>query len=232
VLELRRWARAAARPLRAWAEAKLQLLELREDAPRKPPKDPTELAERQARRVEKAGRDAANAQVKPATGGHDLWRGLTDRTRAALDEYVKRNVALIKSIPVQLQAEVEKTIRDAMSEGVHTVALRKRVEKRFAVAESRAELIARDQTLKLAGQLTRVRAEEAGIPGYTWRVTGSPVGDSRVRPMHLELEGTHHTWDDPPVTNPEGDVNHPGEDYQCRCTAEPDVDALLDALLA
>ncbi len=231
VAELRQWTRVAAAPIRAWAAAKLRGYEMREDAPRKPPKDPTELARRQSRRIEKTGRAAANKQIAAVTKG-DLWRGQTDRTRAAMDAYVTRNVALIRSIPVQLQEQVEQTIREGMSQGVHVAALRKRVAERFSVAESRAELIARDQTLKLAAQLTQVRSQEAGIKGYTWRVSGGPRGDGRVRPIHLELEGSHQTWDNPPETNEDGDQNHPGEDYQCRCTAEPDVDDLLEALLA
>jgi SPP1 gp7 family putative phage head morphogenesis protein len=230
VAELRQWTRVAAAPIRAWAEAKLRGYELRQDA-RKPPKDPTAIAKRQSRRIEKHGRAAANLQLSGVTPG-DLWRGQTDRTRAAMDEFVTRNVALIRSIPVQLQSQVEETIREGMAEGMHVKALRRAVAERFKVAESRAELIARDQTLKLAAQLTQVRSQEAGIKGYTWRVSGGPRGDGRVRPMHLELEGTHQTWDNPPETNEDGDQNHPGEDYQCRCTAEPDVDDLLEALLA
>lgn len=44
--------------------------------------------------------------------------------------------------------------------------------------------------------------------------------------MHQELDGTEQSWDDPPVTNEDGDRNHPGEDYQCRCVAYPILDEL------
>ena len=30
-------------------------------------------------------------------------------------------------------------------------------------------------------------------------------------------------WDDPPVTNDDGDTNAPGEDYRCRCVAIPQI---------
>lgn len=48
---------------------------------------------------------------------------------------------------------------------------------------------------------------------YIWRT----VGDDRVRSSHEERGGEIFAWDEPP----EG--GHPGEDYNCRCTAEPYV---------
>jgi hypothetical protein len=49
-----------------------------------------------------------------------------------------------------------------------------------------------------------------------------------VRERHAELDGERFRWDDPPVTNEDGDENHPGEDYQCRCTAYPVLPELGD----
>lgn len=46
---------------------------------------------------------------------------------------------------------------------------------------------------------------------YVWHT----VGDDRVRSSHEERDGKIFAWDDAP----EG--GHPGEDYNCRCTAEP-----------
>lgn len=46
---------------------------------------------------------------------------------------------------------------------------------------------------------------------YIWRTRR----DGKVRSSHAEREGQIFSWDDPP----EG--GHPGEDYGCRCTAEP-----------
>ena len=39
--------------------------------------------------------------------------------------------------------------------------------------------------------------------------------DVKVRSSHADQEGRVFSWDDPPVGA------HPGEDYNCRCTAEP-----------
>lgn len=46
---------------------------------------------------------------------------------------------------------------------------------------------------------------------YVWRTRG----DGKVRPSHAANDGKIFAWDDPPPTG------HPGEDYGCRCTAEP-----------
>ena len=51
---------------------------------------------------------------------------------------------------------------------------------------------------------------------YIWRTRG----DGKVRPSHAANDGKIFAWDDPPPTG------HPGEDYGCRCTAEPFVPAL------
>jgi len=45
---------------------------------------------------------------------------------------------------------------------------------------------------------------------YTWHT----VGDGNVRPSHAERNGKVFSWDTPP------DDGHPGEAYNCRCTAE------------
>lgn len=48
---------------------------------------------------------------------------------------------------------------------------------------------------------------------YVWRTTG----DDRVRPSHRKNEGKIFRRDTPPPTG------HPGDDYNCRCRAEPYV---------
>ncbi len=48
---------------------------------------------------------------------------------------------------------------------------------------------------------------------YIWRTRG----DGRVRASHAANNGRIFSWDNPPP------MGHPGEDYNCRCTAEPYV---------
>jgi SPP1 gp7 family putative phage head morphogenesis protein len=102
--------------------------------------------------------------------------------------------------------------------------VRGRLMDKFGLSKSRADLIARDQTLKLNSQLSQARATSVGVTSYTW-VTSR---DERVRSGHAALHGKVFRYDTPPVTNPRtGEVNHPGGDFQCRCVAVPNTDELL-----
>ncbi len=139
---------------------------------------------------------------------------------AQLDEWKKLNVGLIESgirgpsDGVRLSSladDVAETIGSAHSEGLRVEVLASELSERYGVSTSRAELIARDQVLKLNGQLNRSRQQAAGVRRYRW----STSGDERVRESHQALDGTIQSWDAPPL------VGHPGEDVQCRCTAIP-----------
>jgi SPP1 gp7 family putative phage head morphogenesis protein len=133
------------------------------------------------------------------------------------ERFRKENVALIKSIAEDQLDQVTELLDDAFEAGDDVDTVRAKVKERFDVSKSRADLIARDQVLKLNSQITQARQRSVGIESYIW----STSNDERVRPGHDDLEGETFRWDDPPVTNEEGDRNHPGEDYQCRCVAIP-----------
>lgn len=131
--------------------------------------------------------------------------------------WIDRNVSLIQ-LEDRARAEVKSIIEAPLAEGLRVEQVRARIEERLGVVRSRAELIARDQTLKLYGQIQEARQTDAGIEEYTW----STSHDERVRSRHAELEGTTQRWDAPPVVDrATGRRAHPGEDFQCRCAAIP-----------
>jgi SPP1 gp7 family putative phage head morphogenesis protein len=99
----------------------------------------------------------------------------------------------------------------------------KEISARFGVSQRRAAFIARDQVAKLNGDLTRLRQTDLGIDNYIWRTSL----DERVRPGHAQLEGMRQSWDKPPIVDPKtGRRAHPGGDFNCRCTAEPDIESI------
>lgn len=57
----------------------------------------------------------------------------------------------------------------------------------------------------------KAEANKYSTTHYIWRSSG----DSRVRSSHAVNNGKIFAWDNPPETG------HPGEDYGCRCRAEP-----------
>lgn len=150
-------------------------------------------------------------------------------TAAEIADFTREGVDLIQSMSSDYFDEIEAIVSDGFASGRRSTSIAKDINRRGEVSESRARFIARDQCAKLNGKLTQKRQEDLGVAQYIWRTSG----DSRTRESHRELDGQTFRWDDPPVVDEHtGRRAHPGEDYQCRCRAEPDLDALLEELEA
>lgn len=119
--------------------------------------------------------------------------------------------------------------------GVWTRALPPRTELTEALAKAtpgatekwlrnRATLIARTETARTASVLVQARSKHIGAELYQW-VT---AGDWKVRESHRKLERARtpygigiYSWDDPPLSDPPDHHSHPGQIWNCRCTALP-----------
>lgn len=150
----------------------------------------------------------------------------------ALNAWRDRNVALIESGvfgPLDgvrlrpLLPEVSRLVEESHRRGLRVEVLAGELEKQFGLSKSRSELIARDQTLKLNGQIRQYQQRAAGVTRYRWIA----MMDDRTRDQHRELNNTVHSWDAPPEVAP-GRFEHPGGDYQCRCISEPILPWLTD----
>lgn len=133
-----------------------------------------------------------------------------------LEKWISENVDLIKTIPEDTLEKMKDIVYDGFTNGKTTTRMVKEMQRAYGISRRRAELIARDQTAKLNGQIQRAQQQDAGITEYIWCTTG----DERVRRSHRELNGKKFSWDDPPE-NSDGRKCHPGEDYQCRCIGRP-----------
>lgn len=131
-------------------------------------------------------------------------------------EWVDRNVGLVSTIPQESLGRMREEVMECYEKGATTKELAKRLEREYGISWRHAMLIARDQTAKLNGQISRKQQEDAGVKEYVWYT----AMDQRVRDRHRELHGRKFRWDDPPEVAP-GRRCHPGEDYQCRCIARP-----------
>ena len=154
--------------------------------------------------------------------------GINPRAVAGLDSVIeharKANVDLITNASADMLEKIRSTLE--ANEGQRPETIRDRLMDIGGISKRRGILIARDQVGKLNGQLVEHRARAAGLRKYRW----SGALDERERPMHLDLEGQVFSWDDPPVTNENGDRNHPGSDFQCRCVGLPFLDDLDEAV--
>lgn len=177
------------------------------------------IAARMARNAESFNRRLFVKEVREAIGVN-----LSDIIKAELVETqveaaVSENIDLIKSIPEKYHERLKTTIQKGIDKGDDFFSLRKSILQLGHSTEARARFIARDQIAKLNAAITQQRQTRLGITGYFWRT----AMDERVRDSHAEKEGERFEWDNPPA-----DTGHPGQDFQCRCIADPDLSQLLD----
>ena len=139
------------------------------------------------------------------------------------DEYTSQ---LIDSIKQQVAGagvfEVERfKVRGVeLLEGSNTQEMENWFGVRYAgaVVERRVDI-----RVESEGKKTQVDAmgwflPEGGFQYYVWTTRK----DDKVRPDHARLEGRICNWNDPPVVDlRSGRRRHPGDDYNCRCTAAP-----------
>ena len=140
-----------------------------------------------------------------------------------LNAFVRDNVALIQSIPVRHAQEVQRIVYDGFRSARRVEDIRAELMQRFDVSKSRADLIARDQVLKLNSQLDTLRQRAIGVQRQRWATSR----DERVRKRHQQVNKRIYPIDDPPPAGPKGARVRPGQDFQCRCQALPVLEDLL-----
>jgi SPP1 gp7 family putative phage head morphogenesis protein len=143
-------------------------------------------------------------------------------------QWLENQRRLGKQAALDFTDGVEKVLEDAPT-GIVIGELADELEGRLGVAASRADLIATDSVLKLNANLNETRQRSVGIDRYVWRTSV----DERVRAWHVELDGTEHSWADPPLGGGTGaeDYGHPGSGIRCRCTAEAVIPEFEDSAL-
>lgn len=132
-----------------------------------------------------------------------------------VDVFRDDQLRLIQSLAFEKVQRVRKVLDANRGARVEDVAKRIRIET--GAERSKAQLIARDQVLKLNASVTWMKHTAAGITEYEW----STSGDERVRQGHARLNGRRFKYADPPVVDESGRTAHPGQDYRCRCLAIP-----------
>jgi SPP1 gp7 family putative phage head morphogenesis protein len=176
-----------------------------------------------------AQRQLAEISRRDAASWHEIGRTInralaqeiaTAPIGPTLQELLATQVHLITSLPREAAEQVHQLSVAAMTAGTRWEELVPWIKDRLIAtggnALARANLIARTETGRAATTLMQVRATHVGSEGYIWRT----ARDRDVRPRHKLLEGTYHSWDDPPVAGERGELAHPGAIYNCRCFPE------------
>lgn len=141
----------------------------------------------------------------------------TGMTATILDRIIRLNLELIRSLASEHFDEVATIISDGFTQGQGLKSITDAIEHVTGVNRNQAKFWARDQASKFFGEVTKVRQTAAGIPGYIWRA----LDDGHVRDAHAEVSGKYFDWKNPPNVGVNDNPVHPGEDFNCRCWAEP-----------
>lgn len=156
----------------------------------------------------------APPKPKPITWPQPRY-GAQGRTSEIVKQHIANNVDLIKSIPQQYFDRIADDIYNNMVSAQRwedlADTLQETLKYDFQITQSRANLIARDQTSKLNGAFNQDRQESVGVTHYQWQSSK----DERVRPLHQDYDGQVFAWSDPP------EDGHPGQPVSCRCVALP-----------
>lgn len=150
-----------------------------------------------------------------------------ERRKRIADEWTKNMDLYIKDFKQKEIKELRERMQKTVFAGNRYESAVDEIKKSYGVSERKAKFLARQETSLLMTKFKQIRYEEAGVKRYKWTcVTGTPLHP--VRPMHKALgdrskNGETFTWSNPPITNPEGNKNNPGQDYNCRCYAIPIV---------
>jgi len=145
--------------------------------------------------------------------------------RGAIKLWSQRNVNLIKTIPKDALGQMQKIVLDGYMAGRTSTDIGREIQQAYGLNRNKAQFIARDQTAKLNAELAQAQQTDAGVTEYVW----SSSGDSRVRDCHVDFDGKHFKWAEPPDnwynTKSKGRVYvgkaHPGQAPICRCVALP-----------
>lgn len=155
-------------------------------------------------------------QMKAALGVElivpEPWR------KAVVSDFVAQNQDLVTSLTDGALDSFKTITASGIRQGLRVGDIAAQLEEKLGVTKGKAALLARDQTLRLFGEITELRQKNVGVSEYIWDTSK----DERVRPRHADLEGTTQKWSEAPIVDTRtGRRAHPGQDFQCRCQALP-----------
>jgi SPP1 gp7 family putative phage head morphogenesis protein len=154
-----------------------------------------------------------------------------DQIKRIRAEYLENMQLYIKDWTSNEIKELRQRILDRVTKGERYEGVVDEIQKSYGVSQRKAEFLARQETSLLSVKIKQTRYVAAGIKNYEWRCVNMPHDKSvkqrtpgNVRYFHGKLDGTVQSWDNPPVVDQQGNRKHPGQDYNCRCTAVPIVE--------
>ncbi len=169
-----------------------------------------------AQAIDTANNIQVAQQVEAALGSNALVAlpNPEAKLQRELERFLNESVKFVEKTRKKSVKEFSDLAIEHFNKGSDVGTLEQALVDRLHVSQSRAKLIARDQSGKYFGALTRARHESIGVEKYRWTTTG----DSRVRGEHQARDGQIFTYKNPPSDG------NPGEPIRCRCVATPIFD--------
>lgn len=165
-------------------------------------------------RAETYHADQFARQVKTATGVDLATLVAVSDTAETMEGVVARLVNLVTGLGDDARKTLSETIWRGFTNRTPRSRMAREIRDTLLVSKRRADLIARDQTTKLAAVLDQERQTDLGIDRYRWRHSGK----LRPRPEHVARNGQLFFWKKPPHDG------HPGFAINCGCKAEAYID--------
>lgn len=171
----------------------------------------------------KTWRQAARTNSKGKGIYEALKTELNGPIGKSLNEQIKRNAKLIKSMPKSIRPQITNFVKEETSKGRRSENIAEDLLNKFPqMYESKAKVIARTEVSKTSTALTKARCDNLGLPIYIWRTSK----DQRVRSSHDIMDDVIIFWNDPPSPEKlDGEKSigkyHAGNIFNCRCYPEP-----------
>ena len=126
----------------------------------------------------------------------------------ATDAFIELVHKIIKDVRKEINTTIDKLTNESKTEAEILDSISKTIDHYQEVTiPHKVDMLANH----FHGKLTEVEQRKEGYTHYIWR----SLDDEKVRPDHAANDGKIFSWNNPPPTG------HPGEDYNCRCYAEP-----------
>ena len=134
------------------------------------------------------------------------------------DDYNSNMKLYIKDWTKEQIKRLRTAVDTNSTEGGRFDNLIQRIQEQYAVSQSKAKFLARQETALFMSKFRKERFDEAGVRVYKW----SARSPSLTRPDHWRLNGHFFQYNDPPVVDlASGRRGNPGEDFGCLCVDIP-----------
>ena len=174
----------------------------------------------------KTWRQAARTNSKGKGIDEALKIELNGPIGKSINEQVKRNAKLIKSMPLNVGKDITKHVKEETLKGRRSEFIAEDLQKEYPfMLENKAKLIARTEVSKTSTALNKARCDSIGINWYEWNTSE----DGRVRSSHKHMDTVLINWDNPPSPEKLDGIKsklgkyHAGCCPNCRCYPAPIV---------